>query len=395
MKKTFQKRSVAAVVMVLCILLGIGLGQLNKPDGVGETPSTTLSGTYHYVLDSQGVISDDTAEYIDAMNDSLFAQTGAQIVVQVVETTGEEDIDVYTEKTFEQLGVGSAERDNGILLVLALKNYYQGAPVGDYYMGWGSGFSISEQDDLSNILWNYMEEDFAAGNYDSAVLVTFDEMVDYLAGIYGVTVAENYIPAVGAAYSAKDGDYHSVSTGYVEVPMGAVMGSIVTLLLLLLVVWVIVDYIRYSMYRVRYLRPGMGTPPVVYYPIFWGRRYRPYGGYHRPPRGPRPPMGGGPRPPMGGGPRPPAGGGTRRPPSGGSRPTSRPGSFGGSSFGGSGRSSGGFGGGSFGGGAGRGSFGGGSFGGGAGRGSFGGGSFGGGAGRGGGFGGGGGRGGRR
>lgn len=374
--KIFQKRSVAAIVMVACIVLGVVLGQANKPAGVGEVPTTTLSGTYHYVLDSQGVISDKTAEYIDAMNDSLFAQTGAQIVVQVVETTGNQDIDVYTEAEFTRLGVGSAERDNGILLVLALKNYYNGAPVGDYYMGWGSGFGYSETEDLSNILWNYMEEDFAAGDYDAAVRVTFDAMVDYLARGYGVTVKENYIPAVGADYSAKGGDYRSVSTGYVEMPLMGVAGTAVTLLLGLLVLWIIADFIRYQRYRARYLRPGMGVPPVVYYPIFWGRRYRPYGGY-RPPRGPRPPMGGGPRPPMGGGPRPPMGGGTRRPPTStprpSSRPTSRPSSFGGSS----GRRSGGFGGGSFGGGAGRGGFGGGSFGGGAGRG----GGFGGGRGR--------------
>ena len=374
MTKIFQKRSAAAIVMVLCILAGIALGQMNKPQDLGETPATTLSGTNHYVLDSQGVISASTAEHIDAMNDSLFAQTGAQIVVQVVETTGEEDIDLYTEKEFERLGVGSAERDNGILLVLALKNYYNGAPVGDYYMGWGSGFDYGETEDLSNILWNYMEADFAAGDYDAAVRVTFDAMAEYLGDLYGVRVEEDYIPAVGADYSAKTGDYRSVSSGYIEPSHGSVISGMVMLVVLLLLVWLVMDFIRYQRYRARYLRPGMGTPPVVYYPIFWGRRYRPYGGYRpRPPRGPRPPMGGGPRPPVGGGPRPPMGGGTRRPPTSGPRPTSRPSGFGGSS----GRRSGGFGGGSFGGGVGRGGFGGGSFGGGAGRG----GGFGGGRGR--------------
>jgi len=37
------------------------------------------------------------------------------------------------------LGVGSAERNNGILLLVALDNYYKGQPGGDYYIGWGSG----------------------------------------------------------------------------------------------------------------------------------------------------------------------------------------------------------------------------------------------------------------
>ena len=364
MMKLLQKRSAAAVVMVLCILLGAALGQARRPDDM-EPPSTTVVGSYQYVLDSQGVISDKTKTYIDAMNASLFAQTGAQIAVEVVESTGAEDIAGYTEREFTRLGVGSAQRDNGVLLVLALKNEYNGQPVGDYYMGWGSGWSNSEQNALSSILWTYMEEDFAAGNYDRAVRKTFDALIGYMADGYGVTVKENYIPAVGESYSALSGGYETQTRGYIAPTFGWMLVSMVKLVVLLVILWVIADYFRYARYRRRYLRPGMGIPTVMYYPVFWGRPH-----HRRPPRGPRPPRGG--RPP-----RPPRSGGM--PPSGG---------FGGAGRGGFGGS---FGGGSFGGGAGRGgfggSFGGGSFGGGAGRGGFGGGfgggSFGGGAGRGG------------
>lgn len=374
MKKTFQKRSVAAVVMVLCIVVGVALGQRNRPSGEA---STTLSGSYTYVMDSEGVISASTAEYIDAMNASLFAQTGAQIAFEIVDTTGSEDIADYTEAEFTRLGVGSAERNNGVLLVLALENYYNGQPIGDYYMGWGSGWSTSEQDALLDILWTYMEDDFAAGKYDSAVRKTFDALIDYMADGYGVTIKENYIPAVDRSYSSRGGNYYTETHGRVETGMGAMMVMIFWLLVLLFVCWVIGDYFRYRSYRRRSVMGG----PVVYYPVFWGRRWF-RGPRHRtppPPRGPRPPMGGGPRPPVGGGGRPMGGGSyrpptntTRRPPSGGS-------SFGGGRGGGFGGS---FGGGSFGGGAGRGGFGGGSFGGGGGRsGGFGGGSFGGGGGR--------------
>ena len=359
MKKLFEKRSVALAVMALGIAAGIVLGQARKPADMAP-PSTTLSGTYQYVMDSEGVISDDTKGYIDAMNASLFAQTGAQIAFEIIDTTGNEEIALYTEREFNRLGVGSAERNNGVLLVLALENYYNGQPGGDYYMGWGSGWSSGEQQSLQSILWTYMEDDFAAGRYDAAVRGTFDALVDYMAEGYGVTVKENYIPAVKESYRSLGGGYETVSDGYIAPGVGAVLGTMIALLVVLLILWIIADYFRYNRYRRRYLRPGMGIPTVTYYPVFWGRprRRRPIIIHNRPPRGPRPPHSGG----------------SRRPPTGG---------FGGSSFGG-------FGGGSFGGGAGRGGFGGGSFGGGAGRGGFGGGSFGGGAGRGG-FGGGGGR----
>ena len=112
-------------------------------------------------------------------------------------------------------------------------------------------------------------------------------------------------------------------------------------LIVLFLIWIWLDRMRYNRYRRRYMMPGMGVPTVMYHPIFWGRR---------PPRGPRPPRSGGPRPPQGG-PRPPysggSSGGNRRPPQQPRRPSGGSGnSFGG--FGSSGRG-GGFGSGNFGG----------------------------------------------
>jgi uncharacterized protein len=365
--KLFQKRGVAALVMVLAIVAGIAIGQAKKPD-TSQKASTAVVGAYTYVYDQKGVLTDATMGHIDAMNASLFAQTGAQIAVEVIGSTGSQTISAYAQSQFERLGVGSSERNNGILLILALDNLYNGQPGGDYYVAWGSGWSSSEQESIHSIVMERMEDDFAAGKYDDAVAGTFDALVTYLADGYGVTVRENYIPAVRNTYSALSGNYSTQTTGYVEPAAGSLLRQVFTLLIVLLVLWMILDAFRWSRYRRRYLRPGMGVPTVMYYPVFWGRRwYRP-----RPPRrsfwddGPRGPRGpGGPGGTFGG------------PRSGGGR-----GGFGGGSFGGGG-GRGGFGGGSFGGGGGRGGFGGGSFGGGGGRGSFGGGSFGGGGGRGG------------
>ena len=387
--KLFQKRPVAIAVMVLAIIASVSLGNARRPDGADEA-STTIVGSYRYVMDSEGVISDKTMAYIDSMNMSLFAQTGAQIAVIVVDTTGSTEIGDYTQQEFERLGVGAKETNNGVLLVLALENLYEGEPGGDYYVTWGSGFRSREQDSLYSIALNYMEDPFAQKDYDKAVRGTFDALVDYLEELYGVTVKENYIPAVRQEYTALAGGYETNTTGYVSPDPMTLVNQLVTLLIVLFVLWMILDAMRYRRYRRRYMVAGI--PTVPYYPVFWGRpRLR------RPPPPPRPPR----RPPPPSPPRPP-----RRPPSpppptrskGGRPPQPPKGGGGGGSFGGGGGRSG-FGGGSFGGGGGRSGFGGGSFGGGGGRSGFGGGSFGGGGGRsgfgGGSFGGGGGRGGGR
>ena len=105
--------------MVLAVAAGILLGQIRKPDE-SQAPSTAIVGTYTYVYDYAGVLTDETMAHIDAMNASLFAQTGAQLMVQTVSTTGGVDIVDYATDLGNEYGVGSRERNNGLVLVLAL-----------------------------------------------------------------------------------------------------------------------------------------------------------------------------------------------------------------------------------------------------------------------------------
>ena len=345
--KFFQRQAVAVVVLVLAIAAGVVIGQARKPDTSGQA-STAIVGSYTYVYDYAGVLTDGTMEHIDAMNASLFAQTGAQILVDVVNSTGGVDIMDYAMDLGNTYGVGSAERNNGVVMLLALENISQGGLVGDYCVVVGTGLE-NYADDFVSLQSYYLESDFAAGDYDAGVRAAFDAFIDWFADHYGVTIREGYIPAVRETYSSGSG-YYTETRGYVAPAVGSLVSGVVVLLVVLLVLWVILDGVRYSRYRRRYLRPGMGRPTVLYYPVFWGRPRRP-----RPPRPPRPP-----KPPR----RPPSGGTF----GGGSFGGSRGGTFGGGSFGGAGGSRGSFSGGTFrGSGARRGGFGGGSFRGGGGR----------------------------
>ncbi|MDR3983128.1 MAG: TPM domain-containing protein [Dysosmobacter sp.] len=335
--KLLQKRPVAAGIMVLAVLAAVLIGQARKPADTGE-PSTAIVGTYTYVYDNAGVLTDETMSHIDAMNVSLFAQTGAQILVETVDTTGDKTMEEYAIDLGNQYHVGDAERNNGVVILLALDNIAQNGLVGDYWVVGGDGLA-SYGNELTSLLVANMEADFAAGDYDAAVEKTFDAYIDWFSAFYDVTIRENYIPAVREAYSNGSG-YYTQSYGYFAPTLDMLMMDLSTLLVVLLAFWILLDGVRWSRYRRRYLRPGMGIPTVMYYPIFWGRPRRP-----RPPRGPG--AGPGPRPPRGG-----SGGFGGRGGFGGG------GSFGGGfsggrgSFGGGGRFGGGFSGG-------RGSFGGG------------------------------------
>ena len=203
--KVFQKRSVAAVVMALAIAAGILLGQARKPEGLGQA-STAVVGTYTYVYDYAGVLTDKTMTYIDEMNTSLFAQTGAQIMVQAVDSTGGTDIVDYAVQLGAAYGVGSEERNNGLVLVLALEDLADNGLVGNYGIAGGDGL-YQYGNELTSMLYVYMEEDFAAGDYDAAVRKTVKAYMDWFADLYDVTVRENYIPAVRENFSAGSGYY--------------------------------------------------------------------------------------------------------------------------------------------------------------------------------------------
>ncbi len=83
-------------------------GEVKNPAENLPEASTSVVGSYTYVMDQENALSAKTSAHIDAINASLFAQTGAQIAVEVISTTGDADIAAYTEQEFNRLGVCSA-----------------------------------------------------------------------------------------------------------------------------------------------------------------------------------------------------------------------------------------------------------------------------------------------
>ena len=282
---------------------------------VSAAPAKPESG---YVVDVVGVLTQETIDHINRQNQTLYTGTGAVIAVAVVQDTEGKEIDDYTYRLFNDWGVGDRKASNGLLLLLDIggDNYF--AAPGENLTEWMSSNVIS------NILYDYLEADFALKDYDSGVKRAFDA----------------FYSAYESYYAASTQPEHGTSAPY---PTYAADGFGLELFLLagvLLVVCIVaLDGMRWTRYRRRYLMPGMPPPRVLYTPFLWGRHYHPPGFRHR--RRPPPPPGGGHRPPGTG----------RRPPSGGSFP----GGFGGSGLGGGMTRGGGAGRGS------RGSFGGGSF----------------------------------
>ena len=144
-------------------------------------PALAVPYDFHYVWDGANVLSAQTEEHITRKSETLFQETGAQIAIVAVDFLDGEDIEDYTYSLFNTWGVGSTQRDNGFLLVMAIaeENYYlqAGAGVDDAFDG----------ATLQALLDQYLEPDFAAEDYDAGALKLFDALYQEVSSTTGAT----------------------------------------------------------------------------------------------------------------------------------------------------------------------------------------------------------------
>jgi uncharacterized protein len=135
-----------------------------------------------YVNDAANCMTVETTEHIVLANDDLYRQTGAQIVVVTVDTTGGIALEQYAKKLFNDWGVGSGDKQNGLLLLLAITDQ-------NYWITQGQGLENAlRAGTLQTLLDTYLEPDFAASRYDAGIRKTFDALLTEMTKIYGVSV---------------------------------------------------------------------------------------------------------------------------------------------------------------------------------------------------------------
>jgi len=83
-----------------------------------------------YVTDTAGVLDVGTKQGLVTLLRTLHDKTTAQVAVAVVPTTGGISAEEYAVKLFEKWGVGKKGKDNGVLLVVAVKDRTMRIEVG-------------------------------------------------------------------------------------------------------------------------------------------------------------------------------------------------------------------------------------------------------------------------
>lgn len=130
------------------------------------------------------MINSQDAEAIRTVNKNLEARNGSQIVVATFDFLDGEAIDDVAYDLFNGWKIGSADDNNGVLLVLAIGEE-------DYYCLQGNGLEKTlPTSDIQTILDSTLEPEFAAGNYSSGALKTVQALAQRLEKTAGTPVLD-------------------------------------------------------------------------------------------------------------------------------------------------------------------------------------------------------------
>lgn len=287
-----MKRKITSIVLAAALVLMLGCGS-----AFAAIPEASYD---FYVADYAKVIDKSTENYIIEQNVSLENLCGGQIVVAAVDFLDGMDIEDYAYKMFNDWEIGDADEDNGVLLLLVIGEE-------NYWCMQGKGLEkVLTSGEIDDILWDYLEDDFAAENYSDGVRKTFDALYDVVYDYY-----EN-AGYTGSGTPVGSGSYNDY---YYEDDDSDFMTLVIGVIFLIIIIAVVAAIVGDTKRRRRRYYDG-GT---VYVPVGRPRRRR------RTPPPPSMP----PQPPMG---QPPHGhnGGMPPRPLGSGRPAKPPRTAGGS-----------------------------------------------------------------
>lgn len=162
------------LTLILIALSAVAAGAVELPE----------SSDQFYVLDQSDVINSDTEKYIVSMNEYLEKQTGAQIVVVTQDFVPDGNLELYAYNLFNEWGIGSKEKNNGVLLLLSIGD-------DDYWCMTGKGLEKTfSAGTIGDILYDNLEADFAKQEYDAGVRKVFDAIYKKLADIYSMDLPD-------------------------------------------------------------------------------------------------------------------------------------------------------------------------------------------------------------
>ena len=153
-----------------------------------------------YVYDEEGILSDEAKSDIVRTNESLFEQTGAQVVVCILNHLPEDKtVEEAAVDIFDKWDIGTKGKDNGILLLIAMKDRKFRIEV-------GYGLEGAIPDMVAKEILDDMVPYFQDGNYEAGIRVAFGEILSRVEDEYQITIEGKDAVTEGIEEQTEEGD---------------------------------------------------------------------------------------------------------------------------------------------------------------------------------------------
>ncbi len=173
--KSFKSKLKAFTLFLLLLLCSV----YYIPSARSNYPTPT---NLKYINDYTNTINNDYKEKIVSIGKELEDKTGAQAIIVVINSTNNIPIEDYTNKLFRGWGIGKSDKNNGLLILLAINDR-------QYRVEVGRGLEGAIPDALSNrVMESLAKPSFAQRNYGGGLLNSYSKLCDYIAEEYGVTL---------------------------------------------------------------------------------------------------------------------------------------------------------------------------------------------------------------
>ena len=180
-----------ALLLLTCQFLFSSLA-----DAESKIPPKPTSGSI-YVQDFANLLSAETKSTINSVSKDLENKIKAQVVVVTVPSLDGQPIEDYSLELLRAWGIGDKEKNNGVLLLVALKDRQSRIEV-------GYGLEGALPDGLTGRIQDQaMIPYFSSGNYDKGIMQGYANIASIVAKEYNVKLESKIQDASQKGVSAQ------------------------------------------------------------------------------------------------------------------------------------------------------------------------------------------------
>lgn len=193
----YFKRILSCIFLFITLFTFLVFGDVRYPNPTDKK----------YINDYAGVISESVEDKIVEIGDELYRKTGAEVTAVIMENTDDVPIEDYATGLFRNWGIGSKDKNNGVLILVAFKNP-SSLKKSRIEVGYGLEGALPDGK-TGRIQDEYMIPYFKNGDYDSGILNGYAAICSEVAKEYNVNL--NSIGSNRNVYKSQNVNINGIS----------------------------------------------------------------------------------------------------------------------------------------------------------------------------------------